>query len=300
MSKRIVVLGNGSWGSALAKVAAMAGHEVSIWSRKSPDQSVLKSAEAVIVAVPAQAVRLVLTEVPVPVDAVVIIAAKGIERGTGNFMHQVVRCRAPENSALILSGPSFAEDVLAGKPTAVTLGGPTLEMANTWAAALSLPHFRMYGSDDVLGVALGGAMKNVLAIACGISDGRRLGDSARAALITRSFAELTRFGQALGARPETLMGLSGLGDLMLTCTSPKSRNYSAGHLIGSGVAARDAVAATKGTVEGAYTALVAVDLAQQHGIDMPIIAAVHAILDQNSSPADEINRLLARPLKSEI
>ncbi len=300
MSKRIVVLGDGSWGSALAKVAAMAGHEVSIWSRKSPDQSVLKSAEAVIVAVPAQAVRLVLTEVPVPVDAVVIIAAKGIERGTGNFMHQVVRCRAPENSALILSGPSFAEDVLAGKPTAVTLGGPTLEMANTWAAALSLPHFRMYGSDDVLGVALGGAMKNVLAIACGISDGRRLGDSARAALITRSFAELTRFGQALGARPETLMGLSGLGDLMLTCTSPKSRNYSAGHLIGSGVAARDAVAATKGTVEGAYTALVAVDLAQQHGIDMPIIAAVHAILDQNSSPADEINRLLARPLKSEI
>lgn len=300
MSKKILVLGDGSWGSALAKIAALAGHDVAVWSRKSPDTRLLKSAEAVIVAVPAQAVRLVLTELTVPSEAAVIIAAKGIERGTGHFMHQVIRSRAPENPALILSGPSFADDVLAGKPTAVTLGGPNLNLANAWAAALSLPHFRIYGSDDVLGVALGGAMKNVLAIACGISDGRKLGDSARAALITRSFAELIRFGQALGARPETLMGLSGLGDLMLTCTSPQSRNYSAGHLIGSGVAAKDAIAATKGTVEGAYTAQVAVELARQNGIDMPIISAVHAILDQNSSPEDEINRLLARSLKSEI
>lgn len=300
MSKRILVLGDGSWGSSLAQVARMAGHDVSVWSRKSQDTRLLKSAEAVIVAVPAQAVRLVLTELSVPGNAVVIIAAKGIERGTGHFMHQVVRSRAPENPALILSGPSFADDVLAGKPTAVTLGGPSLELANAWAAALSLPHFRIYGSDDVLGVALGGAMKNVLAIACGISDGRGLGDSARAALITRSFAELTRFGQALGARPETLMGLSGLGDLMLTCTSSQSRNYSAGHLIGRGVAAKDAIAATRGTVEGAYTAQIAVELAQQNDIDMPIISAVHAVLDQNSSPEDEINRLLARSLKSEI
>ena len=273
---------------------------MAVWSRKSPDTRLLKSAEAVIVAVPAQAVRLVLTELPVPCEASVIIAAKGIERGTGHFMHQVVRARAPENPALILSGPSFACDVLAGKPTAVTLGGSSLDLANHWAAALSLPHFRIYGSDDVLGVALGGAMKNVLAIASGISDGRGLGDSARAALITRSFAELTRFGHAMGARPETLMGLSGLGDLMLTCTSPQSRNYKAGHLIGTGVLAKDAIAATSGTVEGAYTAQVAVELAARHGIDMPIISAVHAVLDRNTSPEDEINRLLARPLKSEI
>lgn len=300
MSRKILVIGDGSWGSALAHVALQAGHDVAVWSRKSPDARLLKTADAVIVAVPAQAVRLVLTEVPLPYSAVVIIAAKGIERGTGNFMHQVVRGRAPENPALILSGPSFAADVLKGKPTAVTLGGPGVEQANEWAATLSLPHFRIYGSDDVLGVALGGAMKNVLAIACGISDGRGLGDSARAALITRSFAELTRFGQALGARPETLMGLSGLGDLMLTCTSPQSRNYNAGFLIGGGASPADAIAATKGTVEGAYTAQVAVDLAQQHGVDMPIISAVHAILDHNSPPEDEINRLLARPLKSEI
>ncbi len=300
MTKKIWVLGGGSWGSALAHVARGARHDVAVWSRANKDMRLARDADAVIVAVPAQAVRLVLTEVQVPDKAAVIIAAKGIERGTGHFMHQVVRSRAPENPALILSGPSFAADVLAGKPTAVTLGGPTLELANAWAQALSLPHFRIYGSDDVLGVALGGAIKNVLAIACGISDGRRLGDSARAALITRSFAELTRFGQAIGVRADTLMGLSCLGDLMLTCTSPQSRNYSAGRLIGSGAAVPEALAATAGTVEGAYTALVAVDLAARHGVDMPIVSAVHAILDRNTSPEDEINRLLARPLKSEF
>ena len=179
MTKKIWVLGGGSWGSALAHVARSAGHDVAVWSRANKDMRLARDADAVIVAVPAQAVRLVLTEVQVPDKAAVIIAAKGIERGSGHFMHQVVRSRAPENPALILSGQSFAADVLAGKPTAVTLGGPTLELANAWAQELSLPHFRIYGSDDVLGVALGGAIKNVLAIACGISDGRRLGDSAR-------------------------------------------------------------------------------------------------------------------------
>lgn len=300
MTKKIWVLGDGAWGSALAHVARQAGHDVAVWSRGNKDMRLAKSADAVIVAVPAQAVRLVLTEVAVPTAAAVIIAAKGIERGTGSFMHQVVRARAPDNPALILSGPSFAADVRAEKPTAVTLGGPTRELANDWAAALSLPHFRIYGSDDVMGVALGGAIKNVLAIACGISDGRNLGDSARAALITRSFAELTRFGQAIGVRPDTLMGLSCLGDLMLTCTSPQSRNYSAGRLIGSGVTVAEAIAATAGTVEGVYTAQVAVDLARQNTVDMPIVSAVHAVLDRNSSPEEEINRLLARPLKAEF
>ncbi len=299
MSHNIVVLGDGSWGSALAEIARRAGHSVNVWSRKAPDTRPLQSADAVIIAVPAQAVRLVLMALEVPRDAAIIIAAKGIERGTGHFMHQVVRDRAPENPALILSGPSFAGDVLAGKPTAVSLGGPTQAVSSHWAAALSLPHFRIYASDDVLGVAIGGAMKNVLAMACGIADGRKLGDSARAALITRSFAELMRFGKALGARPETLLGLSGLGDLMLTCSSAQSRNYSAGHLIGSGVPPKQAIAATKGTVEGAYTALVALELAGRHGVDMPIIAAVHAILDQGMSPEDGINRLLSRPLKTE-
>jgi len=300
LTKKILILGDGSWGSALAQVATRAGHDVSVWSRRNRIARHMSEADAVIVAIPAQSVRLVLGEVTVPAEAAIIIAAKGIEQGTALFMHQVARARAPFNPALILSGPSFAADVLAGKPTAVTLGGATLALANQWAEALSLPHFRIYGSDDVLGVAIGGAMKNVLAIACGISDGRKLGDSARAALITRSFAELSRFGRALGARPETLMGLSGLGDLLLTCTSPQSRNYSAGYLIGSGVDPRAAIAEIKGTVEGALTAEVAVEAARQHGIDMPIIAAVHAILDQGSDPETEINRLLRRPLKSEL
>jgi len=256
--------------------------------------------DGVIVAVPAQAVRQVLAEAGVPPGVPVIIAAKGIERGSGAFMHQVVKSVLPASEALILSGPSFAADVTSGKPTAVTLGASSLPLAHDWAQALSLPHFRIYGSDDVMGVALGGALKNVLALACGISDGRELGDSARAALITRSFAELSRFGRALGARAETLTGLSGLGDLILTCSSAKSRNYSAGHLIGRGRSIAEALSATSGTVEGAYTALVAVTLAEKLGIEMPIVTAVHAILDKGSSPELEINRLLARPLKSEI
>lgn len=300
MSQAIRVLGGGAWGSALAQLARAAGHDVAIWSRSNPDDRLAATAEALIVAVPAQAVRQVLSDVAIPSAAAIIISAKGIERGSGAFMHEVVQAVAPRNPALILSGPSFAADVLAGKPTAVTLAASEIDVANTWARALSLPHFRIYGSDDLTGVAIGGAMKNVLAIACGISDGRGLGDSARAALITRSFAELQRFGRALGARSDTLMGLSGLGDLLLTSTSPQSRNYSAGYRIGKGAPVRDAIAGTAGTVEGAYTAAVAVDLARRHGIDMPIIAAVHAILDRGSSPEEEINRLLARPLKSEI
>lgn len=299
MKRKIRVLGGGAWGLALAQVARDAGHDVAVWSRKAPDARLATDAEAVIVAVPAQAVRQVLEAVPLPKSAAVIISAKGIERGSGAFMHEVVRAVAPGHPALMLSGPSFAADVLAGKPTAVTMAAPDLAQANAWARDLSRPHFRIYGSDDITGVAIGGAMKNVLAIACGISDGRNLGDSARAALVTRSFAELSRFGRALGARPDTLMGLSGLGDLLLTSTSPQSRNYSAGYRIGRGATAAAAVSATTGTVEGAYTAQVAVDLARRHGIDMPIVAAVHAILDQGSSPEDEINRLLARPLKSE-
>jgi glycerol-3-phosphate dehydrogenase (NAD(P)+) len=300
MSKRIQVLGGGAWGQALAHVARQAGHDVAVWSRKLPERRNLKTADAVIIAVPAQAVRLVLTEHSLPYHAAVILAAKGIERGTGHFMHQVVQARALENPALILSGPSFAEDVMAGKPTAVTLGGPSLDLAQAWAGHLSLPQFRIYGTDDVLGVAVGGAMKNVLAIACGISDGRRLGDSARAALITRSFAELTRLGAALGARPETLMGLSGLGDLLLTCTSAQSRNYSVGRLIGEGRTPKDALAASKGTVEGFYTAQVAVDVARRLHVDMPIISAVHSILDETVRPEDAISTLLSRPLKAEI
>ncbi len=175
------------------------------------------------------------------------------------------------------------------------MAASTLAEAGEWAGALSLPQFRIYASDDVKGVEIGGALKNVLAIACGISDGRKLGDSARAALTTRGFAELTRFGRKLGARPETLMGLSGLGDLLLTCASRQSRNYAFGFAIGGGQPVAQALAASKGVVEGAHTVKIAHALARRHSVDMPIVDAVHAIVDDGRAPDEEIARLLARP-----
>jgi glycerol-3-phosphate dehydrogenase (NAD(P)+) len=242
----------------------------------------------------------VLTQIKPANGIPLIISAKGIERETAKFMNEVVAEVVPGAHTLVLSGPSFAGDVMKGLPTAVTLAAPTLAEAGEWAQALSLPMFRVYGSDDVLGVEIGGAFKNVLAIACGISDGKGLGDSARAALTTRGFAELMRFGKRLRAKPETLTGLAGLGDLLLTCSSRQSRNYSFGLAIGQGSSVSAALAASRGVVEGAHTARVAQVLAMRHEVDMPIVAAVSAIVDHGAEPAQEIARLLARPVREEI
>lgn len=301
MKQHFGVVGAGAWGTALAHVAQSAGHDVSMWSRSKPDVSSLIGADALILAVPAQAVRQTLRAIhPVIRNGQpVIISAKGIEQGSGQFMNGVVAEAAPQARALVLSGPSFAADVMKGLPTAVVMAAATLAEAGEWAGTLSLPHFRIYASDDVLGVEIGGALKNVLAIACGISDGRGQGDSARAALTTRGFAELTRFAARLGAKPETLMGLSGLGDLLLTCSSRQSRNYAFGFAIGEGHTVAEALAGSKGVVEGASTVRIAHELAHRHGVDMPIVDAVHAIVDANASPDDEITRLLARPAGQE-
>ncbi len=296
---RLAVAGDGAWGTALAHVARRAGHEVALWSREKPDPQVIAGAEAIIMAVPAQALRPVLQRFDLSHGPRLIIAAKGIEQATGRFMNEVAEEVAPGIATLILSGPSFAADVVKGLPTAVTMAGPTFALAKQWGDALSLPQFRVYASDDVRGVEIGGALKNVLAIACGIADGRRLGDSARAALTTRGFAELTRFGRALGARAETLMGLSGLGDLLLTCSSRQSRNYSFGFAIGEGQTAAQAMAAARGVVEGAFTAAIAVKIAHDKGVDMPIAEAVDAIINRGSDPETEIARLLARPSGAE-
>ena len=297
MSKHIVVLGDGAWGRALAQVASRAGNDVSIWSRAQTRMPV--KVDAAIIAVPAQAVRSVIAAIS-ELPAVLISAAKGIERDSGLTLSEVVKSIRPDANFYALSGPSFAIDVSAGLPTAVTLAGPTLDKARHWAEILSLPHFRIYASDDVTGVEIGGAMKNVLAIACGISDAQGLGESARASLITRGFAELSRYGAKLGAKPETLMGLSGLGDLLLTCGSTKSRNYSFGLNIGKGLSAAQAIEQSSGVVEGAYTALVASKLARQHHVEMPIVDAVAAIIDERSNPRDEITRLLSRPVGTEL
>ena len=299
---RLAVLGAGAWGTALAHVARSAGHEVHVWCRAEPALEPLRGSEAAILAVPAQGVRKVLSGLKTIVTNSIplIIAAKGIEQGSGLFMNEVVAELLPEAQPMVLSGPSFAADVMKGLPTAVVLAAAELSAARRWAEALSVPAFRIYASDDVKGVEIGGALKNVLAIACGISDGRGLGDSARAALTTRGFAELTRFAARLGAKPETLMGLSGLGDLLLTCSSRQSRNYSFGFAVGEGKSVAEALALSKGVVEGAATVRIAQRIAHRLGLDMPIVDAVHAIVDENAAPAQEIARLLARPLGPEI
>ena len=274
---KLGVLGAGAWGAALAHVARTAGHEVQVWSRGSP-LGPFRDAQGLILAVPAQGVSEVLSGLKSIVTNCgnrlpLIISAKGIEQGTGLFMNEVV---------------------------AEVLPQANISHAHQWAEALSLPHFRIYASDDVKGVEIGGALKNVLAIACGISDGRGQGDSARAALTTRGFAELTRFAAKLGAKPDTLMGLSGLGDLLLTCSSRQSRNYSFGYALGEGKTVEQALAASRGVVEGAATVKIAQALARRHGVDMPIVDAVHAIVDEGRAPDQEIARLLARPLRAEI
>ena len=292
----ITIMGEGAWGRALGFVARKNGHNVSFWSRRNPVFP--PSTDAFIIAVPSQHVREVLAHVPLG-DTALISAAKGIERGSGKLMAEVMAETKPRAEHYALSGPSFAADVVSGLPTAVALAGPTLEKAMAWAERLGTSHFRVYATDDLRGVEIGGAMKNVLAIACGICAGQGLGESARASLVTRGFAELSRYARAHGARTETLMGLSGIGDLILTCASSKSRNYAFGLAIGQAQTVPDALAAATGVVEGAYTAGIAAALAEQSGIEMPIIAAVARIVGGHSTPHHEITKLLARPLRPE-
>ncbi len=290
---RIVIIGDGAWGRALVIVFAKAGHEIAIWSRRNP--VLPHSNDVFVAAVPAQHMREVLSKIAVG-RTPLISAAKGIERASGKLMAEVAAEVAPQSEFYALSGPSFAADVIAGLPTAVTLAGPA---AIQWAEKLGTTHFRIYPTTDVKGVEIGGAMKNILAIACGICEGQGLGESARASLVTRGFAELSRYARAQGAQSETLMGLSGIGDLMLTCTSAKSRNYAYGHAIGRGASLVEAMAEARGVVEGAYSAGIAAKLALEKKIDMPIVTAVANIVAGHSTPHDEITKLLARPVRAE-
>jgi glycerol-3-phosphate dehydrogenase (NAD(P)+) len=228
----------------------------------------------------------------------VVVCAKGIERGTHKFVTEIVAECAPKATPAILSGPSFASDVARGLPTAVTLACADAGMAEQLAQALGSAMFRPYHSTDVRGVEIGGAAKNVLAIASGIVTGRGLGASASAALTTRGFAELVRFGRAYGARTETMMGLSGLGDLILTSSSPQSRNFSFGMNLGKGLAVKDIHGKT-GLAEGAFTAPVLLDMARAKDVEMPIAAAIAAVLDGKLTIDAAIEALLARPVGEE-
>jgi glycerol-3-phosphate dehydrogenase (NAD(P)+) len=254
--------------------------------------------EALLVVAPAQHLRAVLSDTPAG-PAPLVLCAKGIEAGTLQLMSELAREVQPGAPIAVLSGPTFAHEVAAGLPTAITLACEDEAIGASIARALALPHFRPYLSTDVIGAEVGGAVKNVLAIACGVVEGRGLGQNARAALISRGFAEMTRFGLAKGARQETLAGLSGLGDLVLTCSSTSSRNFSLGKGIGEGRPASELLADRRTVAEGAFTAPVLQQAARALGVDMPVVDAVCALLAGHSPVEQVIGTLLARPLRSE-
>jgi glycerol-3-phosphate dehydrogenase (NAD(P)+) len=325
MSK-VGVIGGGAWGTALAQVAASAGNDVLLWAREPevveainrhhenrtflPDRKLsdavrastslddLGACDAWLVVTPAQHMRSVLEQAPAA-PRPLVLCAKGIEERTGRLLHDVARETCPDCSVAVLSGPTFAHEVAAGLPTAVTLASETAEEGEQLRALLAQPTFRIYHTDDLAGAEIGGAVKNVLAIACGVVEGKGLGQNARSALIARGFAEMTRFGLARGARRETLAGLSGLGDLVLTCSSTSSRNFSLGKGIGEGRSAAELMADRQTVAEGAFTAPVLARLAEQEGIDMPIVAAVAALLDGRCTADQALEQLMARPPRPE-
>jgi len=324
--QRVAVLGGGAWGTALALTCARAGRNVTLWEYEPGNAASLEekresrflpgvridneikvtrdlgdtaNSDAILVVVPAQAVRSVVTSLAslVAKHTPLIACAKGIEHGTHKFMTEIIAECAPTAVPAILSGPSFAADVARGMPTAVTVAASDGKIALDLAHALSAGTFRPYHSTDVRGVELGGATKNVLAIAAGIVTGKGLGASASAALTTRGFAELVRFGRACGARTETMMGLSGLGDLILTCGTPQSRNFSCGVALGKGE--KPDTAAHGKLAEGIFTAPVLLEMAREKNVEMPISVAVAAVLSGKLSVDEAIESLLTRPLKSE-
>jgi len=317
---RIGILGGGAWGVALAQLCAVQGHETVIWARDggavadidgahraaalpgialdprlaaSTDMAALRGVETLLAIIPAQAARGVLERASAHLAPGIplVLCQKGVERGTLALPDAVARAAAPGHPLAVLTGPSFAVDVASGLPTAVTVAAETMALATTLRDALATPTFRPYPTDDLTGAQVGGALKNVLAIACGIVVARGLGESARAALVARGFAEMARLAQAMGGRAETVAGLSGLGDLVLTCGSAQSRNFSLGLRLGS----REGEEGT-GTVEGAASAAGAVALGHRHGVEMPISETVAAIVSGAVSIDEAVEALLQRPL----
>jgi glycerol-3-phosphate dehydrogenase (NAD(P)+) len=323
------VVGGGAWGTALAQTVCRAGRETLIWARDpevvaeiaasrtnsaflpgvsldsalraTADLAGLARCDIVLMVAPAQHVRALGASLAPHLarGKPVVICAKGLEQATGRLLVEVLAEALPHATPAVLSGPSFAADVARGLPTALTLACADDALGARLAETLGSRPFRIYRSTDLVGVQLGGAVKNVLAIAAGVVEGRELGASAHAALVARGFAELRRLGEALGARPETLMGLSGLGDLLLTCGSPQSRNMSLGRALGQGQQLSAVLASRRSVAEGVYTAAAVVKVAAAHGVDMPIAQAVHAIVEGRQTIDEAIDALLSRPLRAE-
>jgi glycerol-3-phosphate dehydrogenase (NAD(P)+) len=327
--KAVGVLGGGAWGTALAQVCARAGLAPLLWAREAEvveavaarhenplflpgiildpavrataDAGALLDADFLLAVVPAQHLRATLAPLAARIrpGLPVVLCAKGIEAGSLKLMTQVLAETAPQAAPAVLSGPSFAIEVAAGLPTAVTLAAGDAALARALAQAIATPAFRPYVAGDMIGAEAGGAIKNVLAIACGVADGRGLGRSAQAALITRGFAELTRLAVALGGEAETVAGLCGLGDLVLTCSSPTSRNMALGQALGRGQSLDQALAGKLSVAEGVASAPAVTALARRLGVETPVCEAVRAVLAGETEVGAAIAGLLARPLKSE-
>ncbi len=326
---RVGVIGGGAWGTALAQVCARAGREVTLWARETEvvesvnarhenatflagvplepsiratgDYADLAGCDLVLAVPPAQHMRSTLTAfAPHARDGLpIVLCSKGIEQGTLKLMTDVLAETIPQAAPAVLSGPSFAGEVARGLPTAVTLACPDPGCAEAIGEAIATPTFRPYFASDLIGAEAGGAVKNVLAIATGIVEGRELGRSAHAALITRGFSELTRLAVALGGEAETVAGLCGLGDLVLTCSSPQSRNMSVGLALGRGQTLEEALAGKLTVAEGVASAPAVRDLARKLGVEVPICEAVAAILAGQVGVDDAIRGLLSRPLREE-
>jgi len=322
---RLCILGSGAWGTALATAFVKQGHDVRMWGRNAdtcdeisrlhtnraylgdarlpetlratPDMAdALDSAEIVLFVAPAQSTGEVAAQAAayLPAGAVLVACAKGIDKRSGQTQGEVIAGQLPDHVVGVLSGPSFADDVVRGLPTALTLAMPEQEMAKSLAQDLSGDAIRLYASDDTVGVQIGGSLKNVMAIAVGICRGGGMGASAEAALITRGYAELVRLGVAMGARAETLMGLSGLGDLVLTCSSEMSRNFSYGIAVGRG----QDVSGLK-LAEGVHTVSIANEIAARRGIPCPVMQTAGLVLAGKMSAEEARTALMSRPIKAE-
>jgi glycerol-3-phosphate dehydrogenase (NAD(P)+) len=326
---RLGVVGGGAWGTALALVARRAGADVTLWVREpevvtginkqhvnalflpgvpldpqiraTGELADVARAELLLLVVPAQHMRAIAQQLAgLAPQTPVVVCAKGVEIGTTRLMSEVITETMPGRALAVLSGPTFAREVALGLPVAVTIASRSGTLAQRVATWLGGPTFRPYASDDPIGTEIGGAVKNVLAIACGIAMGRGLGDNARAALITRGLAEMIRFGVAKGGLVATLVGLSGLGDLTLTCTSEQSRNLSLGIALGRGRALPEIIAERRSIAEGVYSAAAVVALAKTLGVEMPIAAAVDAVLNLGADIDATIAGLLQRPFRAEF
>lgn len=326
---RITVIGAGAWGTALAQVYAQAGHDVTLWAREAAlAESIQKTKEnktylpgvqiegsiratsdleramkedVILNVVPAQHMRSILEQMKpyLRPDQPLVLCSKGIEIQSRKLLSDIIREEC-SNPVAVLTGPSFASDLAVGKPTAATLACTDRQLAKRIQESLASKTLRLYTSDDIIGAQIGGALKNVIAIGCGIIEGLGLGESARAALVARGLIEISRLTVALGGKRETLMGQCGVGDLMLTCASQQSRNFSFGHLMGRGQSAEEILASRKSVTEGVHTAKAAVQLAKDFDVELPIVENVHACIEGRLSIHDALSQIMDRPSRSEL